>query len=120
MFDKIFNKNIEKKEDPSNGLTVLLGKDDEPYVHMFVENLAQGEPEKFANMLYSLSNGLYAESLFNTLQELSKENEEIRSFVTQVTIRLLQIRDNVYKNINNENNNLPLVRPTKFMRKNNE
>jgi len=122
MFNNLFNKPKEKTSNPANGLSVILGSESsEPYVYMFVENLDKNEPEKFANMLFSLSNGLYAESLFNTLQELAKENEDINLFVAKVIARLLAINENLSKNIApTEDINKPLIKPTNFMRKNNE
>ena len=122
MFNKIFNTKQDKqdKQENSNGLAVLLQNDEQqPYVYMFVDNLSDQDAIKFANMLFSLSNGLYAETLYQNLQNLAKEGAETASFVNKVITQLLLINEYASKEQKTVTNE-PVVKPTNFMKKNNE
>jgi hypothetical protein len=104
----------EQTSENTNALTILLGDDNEPYIHVAITDVDDDKAILFAKMLYELNTGKYITSIVNILNELSSRDDKIKTFVHKLIInwRLHEQLDKEQSVIYDE----PLVRPSDFFK----
>jgi len=104
----------ENTAENTNAFTILLGDDNEPYIHVAITDIDYDKAVFFAKMLYELNTGRYATSIINILNDLSNRDDEIKLFVHK-----LMISWRLYEQLEKEQSLIcdePLVRPSDFFK----
>jgi len=104
-----------------NSLSIMIDNNNEPYVKISITNTSTDAAICFSDTINDLVNGLYTESIFQTLKNLSNQDEAIHHFYNIFMTRSLIIQGSKKLTLASKDSE-PQVRPTSFFRmtKNNE
>lgn len=114
MFKKIKNLFSNKKSTTHktmNIVSVILTDNNDPYIHISIEDTRPESAIQLAKTLYDLNGGLYSDAIINILLSIGKESNTSKLFITQVMMHWSEglKRSNDLQE--------PLVKPTDFLKK---
>lgn len=110
---KWFIKKPQIQNTPINTLLLSLDEANRPFIHIRIEHLTEESAQSYADLLFSLTTGLYNQSLINTLSDIASKDTNIYMFVEKImeAWRLLNNEEQKAKEVwDNE----PQVKPTSF------
>lgn len=112
---KWFKKNTEKiNEDNSiNSLILTLDKNNNAYINVKIENLSDDAAIAYADLLCSLTSGLYNKSILDTLMEVGSKDISIFKFIEKIVISWAA-NSEIEKNNKKICRGEPQVKPTSF------
>jgi hypothetical protein len=111
----IQGSDIDDDLDKTNAITILVGANNEPHIHVAVTDLDDEKAIYFARLLFDLNGGKYSSSIVNILTQLSKEDDSIRSFVSKTMSHWsLYIELDKEKHLFNLED--PIIKPTNFFK----
>lgn len=116
FFKKIFaldSRAANKEEILSNKIEFLFDESGEPNVKISIINIDNSDAKGLADLIHSLVTGQYNNDIMDTLLNLSKKDDAIKSFITRVLVHysLLNTYD-VSKSISSA----PVIKPSEFQR----
>lgn len=88
----------------------------EPTIRTNIYDTSDEACQKYAEMLFNLNSGLYQQSIFDLLSGMSKQDEEIAAFITNVILNWMYISKDAELSYEQKqwNNNKPIISPTNF------
>jgi hypothetical protein len=119
IFTNLFRKNNEpnkEQHEKINAITLVLGEDNEPFVHISVTNTENDKAIFFAKMLHELNSGKYLVSMINILKELADQDDTINAFINKVMINWKQYQDIEKEQNRIQNHHDPVVKPSDFFK----
>jgi len=109
-----WKKSKENKQTiPINTLVFTLDEKHQPYIQVKIENLTEEAAVAYADLLASVTIGLYNKSILDTLMDVGSKDITIYKFVEQ-TLLQWQLLSTVDKKTKKNWYNKPQVKPTSF------
>lgn len=112
---KWFRKNTTKQineDNYINSLILTLDKNNNPYINVRIENLSDDAAIAYADLLSSLTSGLYNKSILDTLMDVGSKDITIFKFIEKIVVSWAA-NSAIEKN-NKKCNGEPQVKPTSF------
>jgi hypothetical protein len=121
LFDFLRINKIKKqpKEDIPNSITFTLEKNKEnPTIKINLFNLSEDDCKNYAAMIFNMNFGLYENTIFNILNDISKQDEEVEAFTKNATMYYVFKVKDLEKKILKENplSYKPIISPTEFQK----
>jgi hypothetical protein len=110
-----FSKKNDNSIDVKNNSINIDILDKHPYLKILVFNTSNDDAKILAEVIHDINSGLYLESIVTTLIEMSKKDQDIYKFVSNVFLELKKLHKTNDSMINSTlEDNEPEVKPTHF------
>ena len=112
IFSRTKQNNTLNEEDISyeNKIVFWIDANGQEYIKIYIKNTEPNLANKFAKMLYDINMGIFTGDIVNILQNMSKQDVDIASYVLSVVTQWKLL----YSNNSLVQNNEPYIRPTSF------
>lgn len=117
IINRIFNKPIKNSEPEPNKIEFLVDSNNNPYIKISILNTDSSDAKNFADLIFNIVGGSYVDSIIKTMLDLSKEDDTIKTFVTQTLIQYSLLNSQYLSNVlNSTTTNSPIVKPSEFIK----